>query len=82
MGRSRSFHVPQDLKPYDVQSSASSLVHTSVTNKKWWLGFCCAVLGILLLLYLPCYHQLQTRIGEALADDLVGTHCLNASVYT
>lgn len=83
MGRSRSFHMPQKLKPYDKQPLGPMLGHTSVANKKWWFGFSCAALGILLLMYMPVYHQLQTRIGENNAQELVtrelvGTHCLFA----
>lgn len=59
-----------ELEPYDVHN-AIHIHHGSVSSKKWWLGFSCAVLGILLLLYLPVYHQLQTRIGETLPGELV-----------
>lgn len=70
-----------ELEPYDVHN-AIHIHHGSVSSKKWWLGFSCAVLGILLLLYLPVYHQLQTRIGETLPGELVGMHLLEAlSIY-
>lgn len=64
-----------ELKPYDINSLVHH--HGTVYSKKWWLGFCFGVLGILLLLYVPVYHQLQTRIGETLPGELVGMHfCL------
>lgn len=72
MERTR-YHVPPELKAYELLSPGP--VHTPSLNKKWWLGFCCAVLGVLLLLYLPVYHQLQTRIGEGFGD-IVGMHSL------
>lgn len=62
-----------ELKSYSV-TRGSSVSHTSLMNKKWWLGFCFAVLGFLLLLYLPVYHELQTRIGETW-EQTVGMHC-------
>lgn len=79
MERSRILQFPADLKPYELRGLNQSqqqlqLHHVSVTSKKWWLGFCCAVLGVLLLLYVPVYHQLQTRIGETMPGDLVGMH--------
>ncbi|GLV40937.1 uncharacterized protein CBL_08511 [Carabus blaptoides fortunei] len=69
MERSRILQFPADLKPYELRGLNQQ--HVPVTSKKWWLGFCCAVLGVLLLLYVPVYHQLQTRIGETIPGDLV-----------
>lgn len=66
----------EELKAYDVLIPGPTLINHAPMNKKWWLGFCCAVLGVLLLLYLPVYHQLQTRIGEPLTSKVVGMHCL------